>query len=66
MIPGLQSLHYLYLISNIFLLQRESVQRDAERERKLRAESEVRMREAGAEATRYRTRLKFLTQEFAK
>ncbi|XP_044733100.1 uncharacterized protein LOC123295728 isoform X2 [Chrysoperla carnea] len=48
------------------LSRRESVQRDAERERKLRAESEVRMREAGAEATRYRTRLKFLTQEFAK
>ncbi|KAF7262901.1 hypothetical protein GWI33_003863, partial [Rhynchophorus ferrugineus] len=46
--------------------QRESAQRDAERERRLRVDSEARAKQALQEAARYRSRLKLLTQEFAR
>ncbi|XP_076253350.1 uncharacterized protein LOC143191823 isoform X4 [Rhynchophorus ferrugineus] len=48
------------------LNRRESAQRDAERERRLRVDSEARAKQALQEAARYRSRLKLLTQEFAR
>lgn len=47
-------------------MQKESTVRDVERERRLRTESETRVREAAADAARCRTRLKLLTHEFAR
>lgn len=49
-----------------FLLQRESAQRDADRERRLRADSETRTKQALQEAARCRSRLKLLTSEFQR
>ncbi|XP_044754122.1 uncharacterized protein LOC123313336 isoform X3 [Coccinella septempunctata] len=46
--------------------KRESAHRDADRERRLRIESETRAKQAIQEATRCRSRLKLLTTEFAK
>ncbi|XP_066246807.1 uncharacterized protein [Euwallacea similis] len=48
------------------LNKRESAQRDADRERRLRVDSETRAKQAIQEATRCRSRLKLLTQEFAR
>lgn len=54
------------LNSKFFLLQREATQRDADRERRLRSDSEIRAKQALQEAARYRSRLKLLTNEFAR
>lgn len=48
------------------LNRRESAQRDADRERRLRVDSESRAKQALQEAARCRSRLKLLTQEFAR
>ncbi|XP_050304279.1 uncharacterized protein LOC126741872 isoform X2 [Anthonomus grandis grandis] len=48
------------------LNKRESAQRDADRERRLRLDSESRAKQALQEAARCRSRLKLLTQEFAR
>ncbi|XP_074031614.1 uncharacterized protein isoform X3 [Leptinotarsa decemlineata] len=48
------------------LNRRESAQRDADRERRLRADSETRAKQALQEAARCRSRLKLLTSEFAR
>ncbi|KAJ8917811.1 hypothetical protein NQ315_010720, partial [Exocentrus adspersus] len=45
---------------------RESAQRDADRERRLRADSETRTKQALQEAARCRSKLKLLTNEFAR
>ncbi|XP_031352012.1 uncharacterized protein LOC116177237 isoform X3 [Photinus pyralis] len=46
--------------------KRESAQRDADRERRLRADSEARAKQALQEAARCRSRLKLLTHEFSR
>ncbi|KAK9879895.1 hypothetical protein WA026_008398 [Henosepilachna vigintioctopunctata] len=51
---------------NCFDKQRESAHRDADRERRLRMDSETRAKQAIQEATRCRSRLKLLTTEFAR
>ncbi|XP_060528488.1 uncharacterized protein LOC132703328 isoform X2 [Cylas formicarius] len=48
------------------LNRRESAQRDADRERRLRVDSETRAKQALQEAARCRSRLKLLTTEFAR
>ncbi|XP_072380068.1 uncharacterized protein [Diabrotica undecimpunctata] len=48
------------------LNKRESAQRDADRERRLRADSETRAKQALQEAARCRSRLKILTTEFQR
>ncbi|XP_018334223.1 uncharacterized protein LOC108743243 isoform X2 [Agrilus planipennis] len=48
------------------LSRRESSQRDADRERRLRAESEARTKQALQEAARCRARLRLLTNEFTR
>ncbi|XP_057653435.1 uncharacterized protein LOC130892214 isoform X3 [Diorhabda carinulata] len=48
------------------LNRRESAQRDADRERRLRADSETRAKQALQEAARCRSRLKLLTSEFQR
>ncbi|CAH1112727.1 unnamed protein product, partial [Psylliodes chrysocephalus] len=48
------------------LNRRESAQRDADRERRLRADSETRAKQALHEAARCRSRLKLLTTEFQR
>ncbi|KAL1490156.1 hypothetical protein ABEB36_012895, partial [Hypothenemus hampei] len=58
--------YYFYLNKEGFFLQRDSAQRDAERERRLRIDSETRAKQALQEANRCRSRLKLLTQEFAR
>lgn len=48
------------------LFQREAAQRDADRERRMRADSEARAKQALQEAARCRSRLKLLTNEFSR
>jgi hypothetical protein len=48
------------------LARRESAQRDADRERRLRADSESRAKQALQEAARCKSRLKLLTTEFTR
>ncbi|KAF5281466.1 hypothetical protein FQR65_LT14674 [Abscondita terminalis] len=48
------------------LSRREATQRDADRDRRLRADSEARAKHALQEAARVRSRLKFLTHEFSR
>ncbi|KAF5292629.1 hypothetical protein FQA39_LY13962 [Lamprigera yunnana] len=48
------------------LSRREAAQRDADRERGLRADSEARAKQALQEAARCRSRLKLLTHEFSR
>ncbi|XP_022918173.1 putative leucine-rich repeat-containing protein DDB_G0290503 isoform X2 [Onthophagus taurus] len=48
------------------LSRREATQRDADRERRMRADSEARAKQAVQEAARCRSRLKLLTSEFAR
>ncbi|XP_048518949.1 uncharacterized protein LOC109542012, partial [Dendroctonus ponderosae] len=48
------------------LSRRDSAQRDADRERRLRIDSDSRARQAAQEAACCRSRLKLLTQEFAR
>ncbi|XP_064211325.1 uncharacterized protein LOC661743 isoform X3 [Tribolium castaneum] len=48
------------------LSRRESAQRDADRERRLRADSESRAKQALQEAARCKSRLKLLTSEFTR
>lgn len=50
----------------ILLFQREAVQRDADRERRLRADCEARTKQALQEAARCKSRLKLLTNEFSR
>lgn len=50
----------------LFILQREATQRDADRERRLRADSESKTKQALQEAARCRSRLKLLTSEFSR
>lgn len=48
------------------LSKRESAHRDADRERRMRMDTESRAKQAFQEASRYKSRLKILTTEFAR
>ncbi|XP_065173663.1 uncharacterized protein [Atheta coriaria] len=61
-------MHYQrdYRSSSAFHSMREATQRDADRERRLRADSESKTKQALQEAARCRSRLKLLTSEFSR
>jgi hypothetical protein len=50
----------------VHLLQREALQRDVDRERRLRLDTEVRLRDSTGEAERCRARLASLQREFSR
>ena len=50
----------------IFFFQREVLQRDVDRERRLRLDTEVRLRDTTSEAERCRARLTSLQREFGR
>lgn len=56
----------MLLIFFSFCSQRELIQRDVDRERRLRADTESRLRETASESERYRASLAGLQREFSR
>lgn len=54
------------LIANFVCFQREVLQRDVDRERRLRLDSECRLRNSVSETERYRARLAAIQREFTR
>jgi hypothetical protein len=49
-----------------YFIQREALQRDVDRERRLRLDTEVRLRDSTSDAERCRARLASLQREFGR
>jgi len=62
----LVTLKFDLLKLNCFSLQREVLQRDVDRERRLRLDTEVRLRDCAGKAERCRGRLASLQREFGR